>query len=741
MMRYLKTEMAAGGTAASGVSRRTFLRVAALGGGAMLIGVALPGGGQAAVNAAPSQDGGFMPNAFARFAPDGTVTVISKHIEFGQGTFTGLATLFAEELDASWDQIRVEHAPADASRYNNLMWGPYQGTGGSSAMANSYEQMRRAGAVARALFVSAAAQEWGVPEDEISVSGGIVSHAGSNRSTGFGALVAAAVTLAPPPPETVALKDPKDFKLIGRHGNRVDSRSKITGQAGYTIDVHLDGMLTAVIARPPRFGATLAGFDPSPALAVKGVVAVEPVSRGVAVIARNTWAAIKGRDALSVEWDYSGAENRGTEQIVAEYRTMLDRPGLPAQQQGDAEAGIAGAATVIQQDYEFPYLAHAPMEPMGAVARRTGDLLEVWTGSQLQSVDQFVAASIAGLDPSQVKIHTVFAGGSFGRLATPDADKVSEAVEVAKAIGWTAPVKVQWTREDDIRGGRYRPVYLHRLRAGLDASGAITGWSHRIVGQSIVKGTPFEGGYVQNGVDLTSVEGALHLPYELSDMAVDLHTTDVTVPVLWWRAVGSTHTAYSTEVFMDQLAAAAGMDPVAFRLAHMGHDRRHRQVLELVAEKAGWANPIGPNRGRGVAVHKSFGSYVAQVAEITLDGKGGFSVDRVVCAVDCGMPINPDVIKAQVEGGVLFGLGAVLRNRIELENGEVVQSNFHDYEPLRMSDTPSIEVHIVDADIAPTGIGEPGLPPVGPAVANAVLAATGKAMTTLPFSRNDLTGA
>lgn len=741
MMRYLKTEMAAPGTGVLGVSRRTFLRVAALGGGAMLIGVALPNGGQAAVNAAPSQDGGFMPNAFARFAPDGTVTVISKHIEFGQGTFTGLATLFAEELDASWDQIRVEHAPADASRYNNLMWGPYQGTGGSSAMANSYEQMRRAGAVARALFVSAAAREWGVAEDEISVSGGIVSHAGSNRSTGFGALVATAVTLAPPAAETVALKDQKDFKLIGKHGNRVDSRSKITGQAGYTIDVHLDGMLTAVLARPPRFGATLAGFDPSPALAVKGVVAVEPVSRGVAVIARNTWAAIKGRDALSVEWDYSGAENRGTEQIVAEYRTMLDRPGLPAQQQGDAEAGIAGAATVIQQDYEFPYLAHAPMEPMGAVARRTGDLLEVWTGSQLQSVDQFVAASIAGLDPSQVKIHTVYAGGSFGRLATPDADKVSEAVEVAKAIGWTAPVKVQWTREDDIRGGRYRPVYLHRLRAGLDASGAITGWSHRIVGQSIVKGTPFEGGYVQNGVDLTSVEGALHLPYDLSDMAVDLHTTDVTVPVLWWRAVGSTHTAYSTEVFMDQLAAAAGMDPVAFRLAHMGYDRRHRQVLELVAEKAGWANPIGPNRGRGVAVHKSFGSYVAQVAEITLDGKGGFSVDRVVCAVDCGMPINPDVIKAQVEGGVLFGLGAVLRNRIELENGEVVQSNFHDYEPLRMGDTPSIEVHIVDADIAPTGIGEPGLPPVGPAVANAVLAATGKAMTTLPFSRNDLTGA
>ncbi len=740
MLGYLKqaAEQAASRPAPEGVSRRTFLRIGAASGGALMLGLSLPDATRAAGSAAAE----FMPNAFARFAKDGTVTVISKHIEFGQGTFTGLATILAEELDAGWAQIRIEHAPADGSRYNNLQWGPYQGTGGSSAMPNSYDQMRRAGAVARALFVDAAAQEWGVPASEITVSDGVISHAGSGRTTGFAELIDTASKLTPMAPDQVTLKDPKDFKLIGKHGDRWDSRMKTRGEAQYTIDVKLPGMLIAVLARPPHFGAKLGSFDASGAMAVNGVVAVEPVSRGVAVVAKNTWAAIKGREALEVNWDLSEAERRSSDQIISEYRQQLDSPGLEAHKHGDPDGALASAETVVQQDFEFPYLAHAAMEPMSAMARKTGDILEIWTGSQLQSVDQYVASLVAGVEPSQVQIHTQMAGGSFGRLATPDADKVVEAVEVAKALNWTAPVKVQWTREDDIQGGRYRPIYVHRLRAGLDADGKVTGWSHRIVGQSIIKGTPFEGGYVKDGVDLTSVEGALHLPYEFKNMGVDLHTTEAGPSVLWWRAVGSTHTAYSTEVFVDKLAATAGVDPMEYRLSMLGHDERHRAVLELVAEKAEWDKPLGPNRGRGVAVHKSFGSYVAQVAEITLDGSGGFSVDRVVCAVDCGQPINPDIIKAQIEGGIGFGLGAVLRNEVTLEEGGAVsQSNFHDYEPIRITDMPQIDVHVVPSEISPTGIGEPGLPPVGPAVANAVLAATGKEMSVLPFSKTDLTGA
>ena len=665
-------------------SRRQFLTASAAAGAGLIIGFHLPRGGNK-LAAAASTDGGVMPNAFVRIASDDTVTVLSKHIEFGQGVWTGLPTILAEELDADWDQVRVEHSPADAALYNNLHWGPVQGTGGSSAIANSYEQLRKAGATARALLVEAAAKRWGVPAGEITVEKGLVKHGGSNQSARFGELAEMAATLEVP--AEVALKDPRDFTLIGKRIPRKDSHDKARGTAQFTIDMQLPGMLTAVIARPPVFGAQPKSVDDSAAKAVKGVTDVVTVPHGVAVVAESYWAAIKGREALEIDWDESTGETRGSAQIMAEYRELAKKPGTVARQDGDAEAAIAG------------------------------------------------------LKPEQVTIHTLLAGGSFGRRATPDSDMVSEAVSVAKAIGGRAPVRLQWSREDDIQGGRYRPMYHHTLRAGLDDQGKLVGWQHRIVGQSIVKGTPFEGALVQNGIDQTSVEGANNNPYAVPNMTVDLHTTDVRVPVLWWRAVGSTHTAFSIEVFIDELARAAGRDPVEFRMEMLAEHLRHREVLRLAADKAGWGATMPAGQGRGIAVHESFNSYVAQVADVTVRDDGGITVDRVVCAVDCGVPVNPDVIKAQMEGGIGYGLGAILHDEITLDGGRVEQSNFHDYVPLRIEEMPSVEVHIVNSTAAPTGVGEPGTPPIGPAVANAVYDATGRRIRNLPFGEQNLRGA
>ena len=678
------------------------------------------------------------PNAFVRIAPDGTVTVLCKHIEFGQGSHTGLATIVAEELDADWTQVRTEHAPANAALYNNLHWGPVQGTGGSSAIANSYDQMRHAGAMAKAMLVAAAAERWSVPAGEVTVSKGQLSHAASGRSAGFGELAELAAQQTPP--SEVTLKDPKDHILIGKHAPRVDSKAKTTGQATYTIDVMRPGMLTALIARPPVFGATLKSFDAAEALQVNGVEEVVAVPRGVAVVARDFWSASKGRELLSVEWDESTGETRSSDQIMAEYRTLADRPGLVARQDGDSDAALATAAQVLEADFEFPFLAHAPMEPINAVAEITQTGCEIWTGSQLQTGDQMIAAQILGIPPETVTVNTLYAGGSFGRRATPDSDMVAEAVSVAKAIGGRAPVRVLWTREDDVQGGRYRPMYFHRLRAGLDEQGKLVAWQHRIVGQSILKGTPFEGMLVQNGVDLTSVEGANNLPYAIPNTLVDLHTTDIGVPVLWWRAVGSTHTAHSVEIFIDELAEAAGRDPVDFRRELLRDHPRHLGVMELAVEKAGWGEPLPAGKARGIAVHESFASYVAQVVEVSLDG-GTPKVERVVCAVDCGRPINPDQIKAQMEGGIGYGLGAILHDEITLDGGRVEQSNFHDYIPLRIEEMPQVEVHIVNSEAAPTGVGEPGTPPIGPAVANALYRLTGERIRSLPLSKHELHGA
>jgi isoquinoline 1-oxidoreductase beta subunit len=711
-------------------SRRAFLKTAAATAAGLTIGFHWSGPLSRAL-ADTSKD--FAPDAFLRIAPDNSVTVIAKHLEMGQGTYTGLATIVAEELDADWAQIRVESAPADASKYANLAFGTIQGTGGSSAMANSWMQLRNAGATARAMLVAAAATEWNVPPASLTIERGVVRHPPSNRQATFGDLAAKAAIQ--PVPDKVALKDPKDFKLIGQKLPRVDIPGKTNGTAQFTIDVTFPNMLVAVLQRPPLFGATVKSFDPTATKAVPGVVEVLQVPRGVAVVAKSFWAAKLGRDALKVEWDDSKAEKRSTTAIMAEYRRLAEQPGKPARKEGDAAAALKGAAKLITATYEFPYLAHAPMEPLDAVVKLDADSCEIWCGDQFQTVDQANAAATAGLKPEQVKIHTLLAGGSFGRRANMGSDYIVEAVSVAKALGANGtPVKLQWTREDDIRGGLYRPLYLHRLEAALDKNGQLVGWQHRIVGQSIIAGTAFAAVMVKDGIDGTSVEGAANLPYAVPNMSVELNTTETGVPVLWWRVVGSSHTAYATEAFIDEIAYAAGKDPFAFRQAMLEHHPRHKAVLELAAKAAGWGNPLPKGKGRGIAVAEAFGTYVAQVAEVTVAPNGKVKVDRVVCAVDCGTPINPDVITAQMEGGIGFGLGAALYGAITLKDGQVEQTNFDAYQVLRIDEMPKVEVHIVPSPEAPTGVGEPGVAPVGPAVANAVFAVTGKRLRVLPFA-------
>lgn len=719
-------------------ARRTFLKAAGAAAAVSLtVGFEWFGMGRRALAAtAPAAE--FAPNAFLRITPDGLVTVVAKHVEMGQGAYTGIATIVAEELDADWSSVRVESAPADAKRYANLAFGTMQGTGGSSAMANSWQQLREAGGKARAMLVSAAAARWNVPAGELTTQDGFVIHAKTGKQASYGTLVAQAAKL--PVPANVTLKQPAEFRLIGHRIPRVDAAPKSNGTAQFTLDVAFPGMLVALLQRPPRFGATVKSFDASGAKAVPGVVSVVQVPRGVAVVATGFWPAKQGRDALKVEWDDTHAEKRGSDAILREYRQLANQPGAPARTDGDAGAAIAGAARKLSATYEFPYLAHAPMEPLDAVVKLTPDGCEIWAGDQFQTIDQANAAQVAGLKPEQVKIHTLYAGGSFGRRANAWSDYVVEAVSIAKALGANGkPVKLQWTREDDITGGLYRPMYVHKLDAGLTADGKLVGWRHRIVGQSILAGTPFEAVMVKNGIDATSVEGAANLPYAVPNVSVELTTTKTGVPVLWWRVVGSSHTAYAVEAFIDEAAHAAGKDPYAFRRDLLAKEPRMRAVLELAAEKAGWdpAKPLPKGRGRGIAVAEAFKSYVAQVAEVSVGADGKVKVERIVCAVDCGIAINPDIVAAQMEGGIGFGLGAVMHSAITLKDGQVEQRNFDGYQVLRIAEMPKVEVHIVPSAEAPTGVGEPGVAPVGPAVANAIFAATGKRHYTLPFDSGD----
>ena len=731
-VRHLSVAAFAASPPAPQLSRREFLALSTLAGSGLTLGVLLPGCAAPAPPAAPLA----MP--FVRIDPDNTVTVFSKHLEAGQGVWTGLPAIVAEELDAAWEQMRVESAPAQVPLYQNLAFVPLgvhaQFTGGSTAVANSWQQLREAGATARAMLVAAAAQHWSVPAAEVTVSEGVIAHASSGRKSTLGEL--AGLAAKQPVPASVKLKDPAGFKIVGREKlPRLDARAKSTGQQQYAIDVMLPGMMTAVVMRPPRFGGKVKSFDASKAKAVPGVVDVVEIPRGVAVVASDMWSAKKGREALSVEWDESAAEKRGTAQLMKEYRALAHgKEAITAAESGDAGAALAHTTHRVTGEFEFPYLAHATMEPLTAVCSLSPDKCEIWAGCQMQTADQYAAATIAGLKPEQVMIHTLAAGGTFGRRATPDSDFVSEVTSIAKATGGKYPVRLIWTREDDITGGRYRPMNFHRIEAGIGKDGKVA-WRQRIVGQSIIIGTPFEAVMVKNGLDPTAVGGNAAEEYDLDHVHVSWNNPKVGVPVLWWRSVENTHTAYSKEVMIDELAQAAGQDPVAFRLAHLEKHPRHVAALKLAAEKAGWDQPFAKSggRGRGVAVHESFGTVVAQIAEVTVVGDK-LTVDRVVCAVDCGIAVTPDVVKAQMQSAIGYGLSAALTGKITLTDGHVDQTNFHQYTVLRLPDMPrTIEVYIVPSSNPPSGVGEPGTPPIAPAVANAVRAASGLKLHTLPF--------
>ena len=689
--------------------------------------------------ASPGVDGAatgpLAPNAFVRVGTDDIVTVVCKHHEMGQGNTTGLASLVAEELDADWARVRTEYAPSDPKLYNNLAFGDLQGTGGSSAIANSFLQYRAAGAMAKAMLVAAAAEAWKVPASEITGSNSVLTHPSGKRAT-YGAMATAASRLKPPSNPT--LKTPAQFKFIGKdHASpRVDSPSKCNGTATYTIDVKLPGLLTAVIAWPPSFSARFVSFDATEAKKVKGVTHVVAVPEGVAVVARGTWAALQGRRALKVQWDESASKTLDTDAIFADYRAKSALPGTPfAKPAADAPKTGAPAKTV-EAVYEFPFLAHASMEPMNCVAWLHDGKLETWAGHQFPTFDHKAAADAAGLPLDKVTLHTLVSGGSFGRRANVWSDFTVAAVNVAKAIGGSAPVRLQYTREDDTAAGLYRPMYVHAVKASVDAQGRVAGWQHTVVGQSIMAGGPMAG-MIKDGVDPTSVEGVSPTSYALPMMSASLHSPALAVRPLWWRSVGNTHTAFVMETMIDELATAAGQDPVAFRLALLDKNERAAGVLKLAADKAGWGRPARAGIAQGIAVHESFGSFVAQVADVSkTDGK--VRVERVVCAVDCGIAVNPDVIRAQMEGCIGFALGAMYYSEIEIKGGRATQRNFDTYRSLRIHEMPTIEVHIVASTAEPTGVGEPGVPPLAPAGANAVAKLGGPRVRRLPLTRSGL---
>jgi isoquinoline 1-oxidoreductase beta subunit len=726
----------------AGLSRRDFLRLTTIAGTGLTLGVASLGPAGAATTgdasaSAAADSSKALSTPFVRIDPDNTVTVISKHVEAGQGVWTGLPAVVAEELDASWDQMRVESAPANVPRYGNLLMSPnggVQATGGSTAMANSWDQLRQAGAAARAMLVQAAAQRWKVSAGEISVSEGVVSHS-SGKKAAFGELASSAGKL--PVPTDVKLKDPSQFKLIGRDPKlpRLDSRAKSDGTQQFAIDVMLPDMMTAVMLRPPRFGAKVQSIDPTGSKAIPGVVDVVQVPRGVAVVARDMWSAKKGRDALKVVWDESAAEKRSTDTLFKEYRALAGgSDALKVEKRGDADAALKNAAKIIDVEFEFPYLAHAPMEPLTAACQLRPDGCEIWAGCQFQTVDQMNAAAVLGMKPEQVRINTLAAGGTFGRRANAESDYIVEVVSIAKATGGKYPVRLIWTREDDITGGRYRPANYHRVTAGVSQDGKRVTWRQHLVGQSIMAGTPFAAMAIKNGIDPSAVEGTAG-QYDVENLDITWAPAKVGVPVLWWRSVGHSHTAFVKEVVIDELAQAAGRDSVEFRLALLGNRSRHVGALKLAAEKAGWDKPFPKEqgRGRGVAVHESFGTVVAHIVEVTVNNNS-VKVDRVVTAVDCGIAVTPDIVRAQMQSCIGYGLSAALYGKISLTDGRVDQTNFHQYRVLRINEMPRlIEVHIVPSTNRPTGVGEPGTPPLAPAVANAIRAASGIKLYKLPF--------
>ena len=715
-------------------SRRAFIVSGVAASGALMVGCSPAN--LLSIGAPKLDFGAFGP--FVRIDPDGWVTVVNKHIEFGQGSHAGLAAIVAEELDADWDKVKVVQAPANAKVYANATTG-VQATGGSSAITNSWDQLRVAGAAARAMFVQAAATRFAVPVSELAVKDGIVSHAKSGRRASFADLLADAGKVKPP--QKPVLKAPADFTLIGTDRvRRKDALAKSTGTARFTQDVHLPNMLTAMVAHPTKFGAKAKSFDDAAARKIAGVVDVFAIPSGVAVVADNTWAAKQGREALKVEWDEDKAETRSSDALLDMYRRAAvaadDARGVKWQSFDKRPPPGPAPGPTVAASYDFPFLAHAPMEPMNCVAEIGGGKLKLTVGSQIPTIDQLNTALIVGALPGSVEVEQLFAGGSFGRRANFQSDYVSECVHIAKHVGGGRPVKLVWTREDDMTGGYYRPLAHHRLEVQLAADGLPHHWFHRVVTQSIMKGSPAP----SKGLDESAVEGAKDSPYLVATPYVtgEAALIDLGVPVLWWRSVGATHNAFVMEHTIDQLARQAGRDPVDYRRALYvkagAAGARHLAALNLAAEKAPWGKPAD-GYTQGVAVHESFGTVVAQIADVKLeDGKP--RVGRVVTAIDCGIAISPDQIAAQMEGGTCLGLAAALYGAIDLKDGVVQQTNFDGYRVLRMKEAPHVETYIVPSTRHPSGVGEPGTPVIAPAVANALLTLTGKPTQSLPLVKS-----
>ena len=726
------------------LSRRSFLSASAAAGGGLLLSFTLPAPVGSALGAVlpPPPGSGFAPNAFIRIDRDGIVTLTMHKVEMGQGTYTAMPMLLAEELEVGLDQVRLEPAPADDARYAEPLFG-VQETGGSTSVRGNWEPLRRAGAAARTMLVTAAAQTWRVDPSACRAARGAVTHPPSGRSLGYAALADAAARL--PVPGNVRLKDPKDFTLIGTPAKRLDTPDKVDGTARFGIDVKIPGMKVAAVAACPVFGGKLASVDDTRARAIPGVRQVVRLDDAVAVVGDDTWTATRGLAALDIQWNEGPNAKLSTADIVRQLATASAKAGVVARSDGDVGKAMAGAARRVEAVYEVPFLAHATMEPVNCAVHVRRDGCDIWVGTQVPTFTRTAAAKLTGLPQARVQVHNHLLGGGFGRRL--EVDFVEQAVRIAQQVA--APVQVVWSREEDMQHDMYRPYYYDRIAAGLDARGRPVAWSHRITGSSIEARVISElfpktlrvaraGGMHRLGalikrLDLDAVEGAAEPPYTLPNIRVEFVRQEPPgVPTAFWRGVGPTHNIFVVESFIDELAAAAQQDPFEYRRALLDRSPRARAVLELAAKRAGWGRPLPAGRGRGIAVLNAFGSFISQVAEVSVSKRGDVRVERVVCAVDCGTIVNPDIVKAQMESGIVFGITAALWGEIIIQDGRVEQHNFHDYRMLRMHEAPTVEVHLVPSVGAPGGAGEPGTSAVMPAVANAIFAATGKRIRRLP---------
>jgi len=710
------------------VSRRQILTAGVATGGGLLLGWHHDAQAGVVGAAAKATRSVFAPNAFIRIGTDGRVTLIMCQVEMGQGTYTSMPMLLAEELEVGLDQVRLEHAPPDDKLYANPLFGD-QETGASTSVRVFYEPLRRAGATARTMLVAAAASTWNVDPASCRAQKGVVTHSPTGRTLTYGALADKAARL--PVPAQVALKDPKDFKLIGTSAKRLDTPAKVNGTAQYGIDVRLPGMKIATVAASPVVGGKVASLDDSKAKAIKGVRQIVRLDDVVAVVADHMWAAKQGLAALDIRWDDGPNATVSIADVVQGLAAATQTPGVVARKEGDAAAAIANAPTKMEAVYQVPFLAHAAMEPINCTVHVRPDRCEVWTGSQVLTRAQATAAKVTGLPLEKVIVHNHYLGGGFGRRL--EHDYVTQAVRIAKQV--EGPVKVIWTREEDIRHDVYRPYYYDRVAAGVDGRGQPIAWMHRLAGPAIL--ARYLPAAFRDGIDPDGLDGAVHLLYDIPAVQVEFVRHEE--PVLntgFWRGVGVTHNTFVIESFIDELAAAAKQDPVAYRRSLLGKSPRARAVLDVAAQAAGWGGPLPAGRGRGVSLlYSGWGSYLAQVAEVAVSKSGEVRVHRIVCAVDCGTVVNPDTVKAQIEGGIIFGISGALYGEVTLKNGRVQQSNFNDVRVLRINETPAIEVHLVRNLEAPGGIGEPGTAVTAPAVANAVFAATGKRIRTLPLER------